>query len=56
MFFSEFSDVLHNEDDFSSSELIDLIFDRVFFEFNMIEAHSRFELVIDKKEEHLCDD
>jgi hypothetical protein len=53
MLFSEFSDILHNKDDFSSSEFIDSIFDCVFFKFNMIEAHSRFEFVVNKKWEHL---
>jgi hypothetical protein len=56
MLFSEFSDILHNEDDFSFSESVDSIFDCVFFKFNMMKAHSRFELVVDKKRRHLSDD
>ncbi len=56
MLFSKFSNILHNENDCSSSEFVDSIFDCVFFKFNMIEAHSRFELVIDKKRRHLNDD
>ncbi len=54
--FSEFSDILHNEDDFSFSEFVDSFFNRVFFKLNMIEAYSRFELVIDKKRRHSNDD
>ncbi len=56
MLFSEFSDILHNEDDCSFSESVDSISDCVFFKFNVIEAHSRFEFVVNKKREHLSDD
>jgi hypothetical protein len=56
MLFSEFSDILHNEDDCSFSEFVDSISDCVFVKFNVIEAHSRFEFVVDEKRKHLSDD
>jgi hypothetical protein len=56
MLFSEFSVILHSEDDCSFSKSVDSISDCVFFKFNMIEAHSRFEFVVDKKRKHSSDD
>ncbi len=53
MLFSEFSDILHNEDDFFFSEFVDSILCRVFVEFHLIKAHSRFKLIISKKREHV---
>ncbi len=55
MFFSEFSDILHSEDDFSSSESVDSISCRVFVEFHLIKTHSRFKFVISKKRRHVSD-
>jgi hypothetical protein len=55
MLFSEFSDILHSEDDFSSSEFVDSIFCRVFVEFHLIKTHSRFKLIISKKRRHVSD-
>jgi hypothetical protein len=55
MLFSEFSNILHNEDDFSFFEFVDSISDCVFFKFDMIEAHSRLELVVNKKWKNLSD-
>ncbi len=56
MFFSEFSDVLHCKNDFSFSESVNFISNRVFCKVNVIETHSRFEFVVDKKRKHLSDD
>ncbi len=54
--FDEFSDFLHNEYDFSFFEFVNSISSRVFFQFNVIEAHSRFELVISEKRKYLRSD
>ncbi len=56
MLFDEFSDIFHSEYDFSFSESIDSISNRVFFKLNVIEAHSWFEFVVDKKRRHMSDD
>jgi hypothetical protein len=55
MFFSEFSDILHSEDDFFFSESVDSISCRVFVEFHLIKTHSRFKLIISKKRRHVSD-
>jgi hypothetical protein len=55
MFFSEFSNILHSEDEFSFSEFVDSISCSVFIEFHSIEAHSRFKFIINKKRKHLND-
>jgi hypothetical protein len=53
MLLSKISDFFHREDDFSFSESIDSFFNRVFVEFHLIETHSRFKLVVNKKRRHL---
>ncbi len=53
MLFSEFSDILHSGDDFSSSGSIDPISCRVFVEFHLIKTHSRFKPVISKERGHV---
>ncbi len=53
MLFSEFSDILRSKDDFFFSESVDSIFCRVFVEFYLIKAHSRFKLIISKKRKHV---
>jgi hypothetical protein len=53
MFLDEFSDILHNEDDFFFLESVDSISCRVFVEFHLIKTHSRFKLIISKKRRHV---
>jgi hypothetical protein len=55
MLFSEFSNILHSEDDFFFYESVDSISDCVFFEFDTIEAHWRLEFVVSKRWKHLSD-
>jgi hypothetical protein len=55
MLFSEFSDIFHSRDDFSFSESVDSFSCRAFFEFHLIEAHSRFKFIISKKRRHVSD-
>ncbi len=55
MLFSEFLDILHSENYFSFFEFINSIFCNVFIEFHLIEAHSRFKFIINKKRRHLND-
>ncbi len=56
MLFSEFSDVLHCEDDFPFLESVNSISSRVFIKFNFVEAHSWFKLIISEKRKHSSDD